>query len=257
MQVILYTLDHQHNGPGYVDFLEDQRGVWIIEAQKTTPRFHHLSPRVIEALSTQRTADAVPTDELLLNSAKGRRGWRVAAPALPPLRTDTTTAGPVTGLTIGLWVRGGSRGGPLLASAGLNVSVAAKTGLLTVSIESAAGASEAAAPPPITLFSDDHCGGGQAWWDAEPRHVAVTLDAAATVASLVIDGRLCDGGSEPPGGGWSYRSSQGWANFPAQFGSLACSGAQWQLGSSARRLRVWGRPLLTSEAIGVWRHGDW
>jgi len=80
-------------------------------------------------------------------------------------------------------------------------------------------------------------------------HIVANIDAGARIITFVVDGRLCDGGPA---------RQFGWGRFDAD---LERAGAGKPLGVAAsfsgriHRLRVYRRPLRTSEAVGNYRAG--
>jgi len=84
---------------------------------------------------------------------------------------------------------------------------------------------------------------------AQLHHIVANVDAGPKIVTFVVDGRLCDGGPA---------CQFGWGRFDAD---LERAGAGKPLGVAAsfsgriHRLRVYGRPLRTSEAVGNYRAG--
>ncbi len=80
-------------------------------------------------------------------------------------------------------------------------------------------------------------------------HIVANIDAGARIITFVVDGRLCDGGPA---------RQFGWGRFDAD---LERAGAGEPLrvaanfGGRIHRLRVYSRPLRTSEAVGNYRAG--
>ncbi len=80
-------------------------------------------------------------------------------------------------------------------------------------------------------------------------HIVANVDAGPKIVTFVVDGRLCDGGPA---------RQFGWGRFDAD---LERAGAGKPLGVAAsfsgriHRLRVYSRPLRTSEAVGNYRAG--
>jgi hypothetical protein len=92
-------------------------------------------------------------------------------------------------------------------------------------------------------------------WDCDPgvletgrlQHVVVSVDGGPRVISFVIDGQLCDGGG---------RRTYGWGRFSPVLrganGSKELKIAPSMSGEIAG-LRIYGRCLRTSEAVGNWK----
>ena len=89
-------------------------------------------------------------------------------------------------------------------------------------------------------------------WDCDPglisaggaHHVTVIVDGGPKIVSFVVDGILCDGGDVRP---------NGWARFHPDLcdvnGSVAAVVAP-SLSGEMRVFRLYGRALMTSEAVG-------
>jgi hypothetical protein len=90
-------------------------------------------------------------------------------------------------------------------------------------------------------------------WDCDPgmvqengwHHVVVTVDGGPNVITFVVDGRLCDGGE---------LRQFGWGRFSPNLHHV--NGAKTlriapHLQGAISRLRIYGRALRTSEAIGL------
>jgi hypothetical protein len=80
-------------------------------------------------------------------------------------------------------------------------------------------------------------------------HVVVTVDGGPKVITFVIDGVLCDGGDD---------RQFGWGRYNPNLRSVR-GAPTLRLGPSMdgelQVVRISGRPLLTSEAIGRYRAG--
>ena len=94
-------------------------------------------------------------------------------------------------------------------------------------------------------------------WDCDPgmfaidrlHHVVVTADGGPKIITFVIDGELCDGGA--------FRQF-GWGRFSRDL--MHANGSsevhlEPTLRGEIRSLRIYGRPLRTSEAVGNFRAG--
>ena len=80
----------------------------------------------------------------------------------------------------------------------------------------------------------------------QTHHVVVTADAGPGILTWVVDGVLCDGGAE---------RVRGWQRFRrAQFQRV--SGEEVKAHDAVQRLRLYTRPLRTSEAIANFRSGS-
>ena len=83
----------------------------------------------------------------------------------------------------------------------------------------------------------------------DDHHVIFTVDGGPKIITFVIDGVLCDGGDD---------RQFGWGRYNPHLRSV--NGASTlRLGPSMHgeldRVRIYGRPLRTSEAVGNYRAG--
>lgn len=81
--------------------------------------------------------------------------------------------------------------------------------------------------------------------DADPfegvHHAVFIADFSAGIVYTVLDGRFCDGGSA---------REQGWGRLPADMNDI--KGAfQAEISPKVSRLRLYDRPLRTSEAVAA------
>ena len=98
-----------------------------------------------------------------------------------------------------------------------------------------------------------HDGRQQAVWDCDRgaiksgqlQHVVITVDGGPKIITFTVDGQLCDGGEQ---------RQFGWGRFSPTLRTPV--GAQaLQVGKQVQTLRIYNRPLRTSEAIGNYRAG--
>jgi hypothetical protein len=81
-------------------------------------------------------------------------------------------------------------------------------------------------------------------------HIVFVVDGGPDVISVIVDGRLCDGGKN---------GRQGWGRFSREL--LNVNGAaEMQVAASGtlkmKRLRIYNRYLRTSEAVGRYRNPE-
>jgi hypothetical protein len=98
------------------------------------------------------------------------------------------------------------------------------------------------------------CDGGRVIsWHTDPgvvqagklQHVVFVCDFSAAVISVIADGTFCDGGAVRP---------YGWGRIPLEMGDIKGS-YQALLAPALKGLRLYNRPLRTSEAIANFRAG--
>jgi hypothetical protein len=78
-------------------------------------------------------------------------------------------------------------------------------------------------------------------------HIAVILDGHARLASMVIDGRLQDGGK---------RNLRGVIRYGGAIRSVLAGAATWQVHDGVADLRIYNRSLLITEVIGACRASE-
>jgi len=78
-----------------------------------------------------------------------------------------------------------------------------------------------------------------------PQHLVATVDGGPKIITFVVDGVLQDGGDE---------RQFGWGRFSPHL-PPANGAANVRIDSAVRALRVYGRALRTSEAVGNFRAG--
>jgi hypothetical protein len=236
-EILLYD-DDPDARLSYPDFIEDGGRYFVTETQKTTARVHTIDPALLEGVWCQHTLRETARDGLLLDLdvARCAAGRAAAWPRLP----DLAAGG---GFSLDLWLefaaggggqvvldsRDGSGAGIVLATAGEGNSVS------------------------LRLTIDD--GRWQGTWDCDPgllgtrrrHHVVATVDGGPKLITFVVNGKLCDGG---------LSRQYGWRRFPREVGDVS-GGATLAIAPALRgtvhALRVYGRALRTSEAVGNWR----
>ncbi|RUL86450.1 exo-alpha-sialidase [Tautonia sociabilis] len=225
----------------YPDFIEDGGLLYVTETQKEIARVHEVDPDLLADLKGQFDRREVERDGLLLEVTGDpiEPGAEVAMPPLP----DLADRG---GFTLDFRVRFRElTGGQTL----LDTRDETGRGLLVATT----GRS--------TLGLSLNDGATEAFWDSDPgtgpgtlrvgdwQHVTIIIDAGPRIISVVVDGVFNDGGA---------LRQFGWGRFPAGLGDVNGRGQATlapnvfgQLGT----VRVYGRPLRTSEAVGNHRAG--
>ncbi|WP_169975642.1 exo-alpha-sialidase [Tautonia rosea] len=239
-EILLYD-DDPNVRISYPDFIEDDGELYVTETQKEIARVHRVDPTLLDDLWGQFDRREVERSGLVLELAGDpiAAGTEAAMPPLPDL-------GDRGGFSIGLWVRFRelTEGQSLLDSRdesgrGLHLFT---TGRSTLG---------------VTLSDGDH----EATWDSDPgtgpgtlkvgdlQHIVVTVDAGPQIISVVVDGIFNDGGAI---------RQYGWGRFLPELGDL--NGRDRAILASRlygelRSVRVYDRPLRTSEAVGNFRAG--
>jgi hypothetical protein len=244
-EILLYD-DDADARISYPDFVEVPSPAgsryFVTETQKTVARVHEIDPALLDGLWRQHETRTVVREGLLLEwerDAGGATGAPSPLPALPRLARSG-------GFTLDLWLRldAPDAGEVVLDGrtgdgAGLVLATAGEGGNMT-----------------LRLTLDD--GRRTASWDCDPgvlrrgraQHVAVTVDGGPKVITFVVDGRLCDGGMS---------RQYGWGRFPGRLDDVTGAGRLTRgpapVAGTLYTLRVYGRPLRTSEAVGNFRAG--
>lgn len=244
-EIVLYD-DDPYVRISYPDLVEEDDRFWLTETQKNLARLHELEPRFLDRLFHQFTARSVATDGLLLDLAGHALPAAAPMPPLPAFlerdhaRADYGTRDRRAGFSIEVCARLDGLGPGQV--------------LLDNRTEGGAGVClQTTARGTLELVLHD--GRTENRWDCDPgllrpgteHHIVATVDGGPKIITFVVDGRLCDGG-ETRQFGWGrfsphLRTPQGAATLrigPALAGRLSL-------------LRIYGRALMTSEAIGNWR----
>ena len=223
----------------YPDMVEDKGKYFITETQKNVARVHEIGASLLEGMweelnpSHKATSTAGPLLE-----------WDATkAPQLPLFlqrskRADYGTDDMRTGFSLDFWVK---------FAAFMPVQT-----LLDNRTEDGKGfALLTAANGTIEIVLND--GRTENRWLSDPgmldggapHHVAVIVDGGPKIISFVIDGKFCDGGET---------RQFGWGRFNPNLRS-ANGGQTLRTGAGVTAVKIYGRALRTSEAIGNYRIG--
>ncbi len=235
-EIVLYD-DNPATRMSYPDFIEQDGRYWITETQKTIARSHEIDPDLLNGLWNQAENRAVATEGLALDLASEQCEPGATA-AMPSLRSLAEGGG----FTVDLWITPDdlSREQVIFDTRnryGRGITLALRPeGTLRI------------------ILGDRFI---EHWWDSDPgllqpgktHHVAVTVDGGPKIITFVVDGVLNDGGADRP---------KGWSRFPAEMGEV--NGMPELtidpgLTSALHRLRIYDRPLRTSEGVGNFQHG--
>jgi hypothetical protein len=223
-------------GMSYPDLIEQDGRFWVTETQKTIARAHEIDPALLEGLWTQEQVKTVTREGILVDV--GPEELRTGAVPLG----QTLDLRQTGGLTIDLWLK-------------LDDLAAGQTILDSRAPDGAGFALVTADGGSLRLDLAD--GATKAAWDTDPgllrvgqwHHVVAIVDSGPGVISFVVDGLLGDGGEA---------RECGWGRINGELGDV--SGARTvRLGPGFRgelaKLRIYGRFLRTSEALGNYRAG--
>ena len=236
-EIVLYGSDHSYESGrfSYPDLIEQDGRYWITTTQKVQATVHEIDPSLLEGLWNQAQLSEVAQDGLVL-SLDAPKAQDVPMPNLPDLKGG--------GFTIDMrfrlpWPQREEAGQVILDSRdesgrGIQVYTASER---TIGVTFSDGEREA-------KWASDRGALGV----REINHVTIIVDGGPDIITFVVDGTLCDGGT--------WREC-GWGRFDSQMGDVTGSSTLRVAESfkgTLESLRVYSRPLRTSEAIGNWRN---
>jgi hypothetical protein len=232
-EILLYNPHSAERGMSYPDLIQQDGRYWVTETQKTVARVHEIDRTLLEGLWNQGEAETVAKEGLVLDLGPKRlQGGEIDLPKLGSLDEGA-------GFSIDLQVRlkDLSAGQTILDSrdaAGKGFAVrTAENG--TIRIELSDGKN-------VGSWNCDQGTIKLNTW----HHVTMIVDGGPRIISSVIDGLLCDGGTD---------RACGWGRFGPELGDVSGSGKLRLPVGQLRRLRVYSRYLRTSEAIANFRAG--
>jgi hypothetical protein len=241
-EIVAYV-DGGLEGCSYPDFIEDGGHYYICATQKTEARVMDVEPTLLDGLWDQATKRGVAKDGLALDlqGEKCAAHTTARAPRIPPLcgdiqRRKSHDAG-AGSLTIDLAVRFTdlAPGQVLLDSR----DIAGRGYCLTTTANR-------------TVRFEMSDGWQAAYWDCDSgllksnalHRIVLILDGHAKAICFVVDGALNDGGAERPFGFGRFSPIFKDVNGDRE---LRVAG---DLHGELKHLRLYNRPLRTSEAIG-------
>jgi hypothetical protein len=252
-EIVLYD-DDPFIRMSYPDLVEDGGDYYLTETQKNKARVHKVDRTLLEGLWSQSANRQVARQGIVWEwpaasqRPAGEKGTTANLPALPLFvqrdgsRADYGTKDLRRGFTIEAWLRLKS-----LAP-----------GQVVLDNRTAAGQGFCLQTTPrATLEVVLNDGRSESRWDCDPgalkpgqlHHVVAVIDGGPKVILFIVDGALCDGGDFRQFG-WGrsnphYRGPRG--DPTIRIGP--------QLDGQVLGVRLYGRALRTSEAIGNFRHG--
>jgi hypothetical protein len=229
-EILLYDEDDRTR-ISYPDLIEQDGRYWVSETQKTVARVHAVDSALIEGTWRQFEAGQAVAREGIILELDGQKltGSPIEMPGLPDLAEGR-------GFSIDFRVCFDefTPGRVILDSrdsSGIGIAVSMVDNQVIH----------------FTL-SDGRYGG---FWDSDlgllspgkTHHVVITVDGGPRIITYVIDGVLCDGGDT---------RQFGWGRFPREL-SLPKTPSQFHLTPALSMLRLYNRPLRTSEAVANFR----
>jgi hypothetical protein len=233
-EIALYD-DDVYIRMSYPDLVEDGGKYYLTETQKDIARVHEIDPMLLQGLWNQAENRTAATVGVLLNQPRPARSFE--GPTLPDFlersrRGDYGTQDRRAGFSLDFKVA--------------LKSIAAGQTLLDNRTPDGRGFALVTTPlGAIELTLSD--GRTESRWRSDPgtlivgkaRDITVTVDGGPKIITFVVDGKLNDGGDD---------RQYGWGRYNPNLKSV--NGApQWRAIEGLEQLRVYGRPLRTSEAI--------
>jgi hypothetical protein len=245
-EIVLYD-DDPYIRISYPDLIEEGRRVYLTETQKDTARVHEVNPALLEGLWGQFEGGKVTHAGLLALPVSGQAmPAEVDLPELPTFtrrdreRADYGTLDLRQGFTAEIGVR-------------FNSLAAGQVVLDNQTADGRGFCLQTTAGGTLELTLND--GRTENRWDCDPgllqkgtlHHVTVVVDGGPKVIIFVVDGSLCDGGEH---------RQFGWGRFSPHLRGV--NGARTlriapSLDGELSMVRLYGRALRTSEAIGNYR----
>ncbi len=248
-EIVLYH-DDPYLRMSYPDLVEEDGRFFLTETEKDAARVHEIEVELLDALWAQFDASSVATKALLLDLPANAADMPAETdmPKLPTfLIRDSGSAAYGTkdlrrGFAIDLWLRLDSL----------------EPGQIVLDSRTPSGQGLCLRTTPggtLEIVLND--GRTENRWDCDPgmleagelHHVAAIVDGGPKIISFVVDGKLCDG---------AEHRQFGWGRFSPDL--REANGSQTLriapgLDGEVSALRIYGRYLLTSEAIGNFRAG--
>jgi hypothetical protein len=233
-EILLYD-DDPAIGMSYPDLIEQDGKFWVTETNKSVARVHPIDPTLLAGLWSEGQVREVARAGLVLALDAAALG--TGAATLPRLATRS----PGRGFSLDMVLRlddlaagqtifdsrdAAGRGVVLTTSQGGALHVALGDGARTTEWDSDAF---------VLSAGKEH-------------RVTITLDAGPRILMFVVDGVLCDGGKDRP---------FGFTRVDPALGDLhPDGGGKLRAGPSLRTLRIYDRPLRTSDSVANHRAAE-
>jgi hypothetical protein len=233
-EILLYDSDTTILGMSYPDLIEQNGKYWFTETQKTKARVHPVDVGLLKGMWHQPTARKLVRKGLIYDQADIKANNASAGAPLPNLKEG--------GFTIDLWLElKDIRPEEVLLDNKDNRDKGVR--LITTAQR--------------TLKLELSDGERTEGWDTDPgtvtagslHHVVFIVDGLADIITVVVDGKLCDGGTD---------RIHGWGRISDRMQDIGNSRI-WNfapdLHGSIINFRLYDRYLTTSEAISNFHAG--
>lgn len=242
-EIVLYARDPAISGMSYPDFIEQDGQLWITETQKVEARVHKIDQDLVQGMWNQGNDATVVRKGLVMDSDESMLQARmINFPHLP----DLIEGG---GFSIELWLTANEiqSGQQILKTLGqknkgIEIFLAEKNAI-KISVndgqrrERNLGDAKEFVSDENTIKNGNH------------HHVVFTIDGAAKIATIVVDGILSDGGES---------RTHGWGKvYPLLSGlnDTYKGTISEDFKGRIHHMRVYNRALRTSEAIANYHSG--
>ncbi|MFN8707619.1 MAG: LamG-like jellyroll fold domain-containing protein [Planctomyces sp.] len=248
-EIVLYD-DDPYIRMSYPDLIQEDGRYFLTETQKNVARLHEVSPSLIDGLFNQWDHHEVATNGLLLEVPAGNSADAPAVPAsvkMPALprfnirdtqRRDYGMKDLRAGFSVEVWLQPDLPPGERTLLDSRDSSdrgmMLRTTGKGTLSFMFSDGRQTAVWNSDAEVLSE-----------AGPQHVVITVDGGPKIITFVVNGILCDGGEQ---------RQFGWGRFSSDM-RTPDGAPEMTLDPAVKKLRLYGRALRTSEAVGHFRAG--
>lgn len=239
---------NRRRGCSYPDLIEEGGEFYLSSTNKKDARVQHLDRTLLDDLWRQETIREIASKGQVL--ALGQDELRPGAQAVLPPLPDLEKGG---GFSLELWLSASDW----------------QSGQILLETRDASGRRVAVVTGEReTLRLELSDGTTTTSWDTDPgllkpdvlQHVVFTVDGGPKLITVLVDGVLCDGGEDRPFGYGRFHAEEN-AEFKVIGKDLTTvsTGASLQIAPSFRGtlkgMRLYERPLRTTEAIGNFRVG--
>jgi hypothetical protein len=248
-EILLYAADPATK-MSYPDLVEEGGRYFVTETQKSVARVHEVPAAFLALLWGQHERRQVAAQGLVVEAVGSAVG--PGKNAKLPAKFDLEAAPPLGGLTVEVWVKFDD--------------LAAGQTLLDSRDAAGAGFSLQTTDRGTVQFAVRGSYGGpgrenavltETSWDCDPallrpgqwHHVVAIVDGGAKIIAFVVDGQLGDGG-DARAFGWA-RFSRDLRMIPTTKSLRLAPALRGELGT----VRLYGRRLHVSEAVGHWQAG--
>ena len=243
-EIVLYERDPGSLGISYPDYIEQEGRLWIVETQKTEARVHEIDINLVQGMWKQGTNLSVVEEGVILNAdASMLEPNRINFPQLPNLITGG-------GFSIELWITVDEMeaGKQLLSTMGAKqkgIEIALAENQSIKILINDGEVREAEISKNNQFVSDKN-----SLAEGDKHHVVFTLDGAANIATIIVDGVLSDGSPETRDYGWGRIYP-----YLKDLNDTNITTLNKDFKGKIHHLRVYNRALRTSEAIANYNAG--